>query len=75
VGLLGSVANKALELLGKHLGMFGQKVEIAGQIVHTWDTLRAMSTEDLQALVDAGRALQAKAKAIEGEGHVLEAEP
>jgi phage terminase small subunit len=69
----GSVANKALELLGKHLGMFVNRVEHAGVVGLDWHLLDGMSLTDLQALVDAGKALRdARVKAIEGEGRVLE---
>lgn len=69
----GAVANKALELLGKHLGMFSLRVEHAGQIVHTYDMLADLSLEDVKALALAYRALQEqKAQAIEGEVRVLE---
>ena len=69
----GAVANKALELLGKHLGMFSLRVEHAGQIVHAWDMLADLSLEDVKALALAYRALQAqKAQAIEGESRMLE---
>ncbi len=64
---------QALELLGKHLGMFVNRVEHAGVVGLDWRMLDGLSLADLQALVDAGRALQtARANAIEGEGRVLE---
>lgn len=63
----------ALELLGKHLGMFSIRVEHSGAIVHAWDVFKDMSTEDLKALVQAGRALnEANANAIEGEARIVE---
>lgn len=42
---------RALELLGKHLGMFTDKVEMSGQVNNPFEGL---STEDLKALVDGG---------------------
>lgn len=42
---------RALELLGKHLGMFTDKVEMSGQVNNPF---AGLSTEDLKALVDGG---------------------
>ena len=42
---------RALELLGKHLGMFTEKVEMSGQVNNPF---AGLSTEDLKALVDGG---------------------
>jgi len=42
---------RALELLGKHLGMFTDKVEMSGQVNNPFEGL---STEELKALVDGG---------------------
>src|SRR5690606_39413482 len=50
----GSVANKALELLGKHMGMFTDKHELTGKDggpIETRDaTFDEMSTEELAKL-------------------------
>ena len=60
-------------LADRGFGKAVQNVEHSGTIAHAWDAFKDISTEDLQALVDAGRAIQeAKARAIEGEGRVLE---
>lgn len=42
---------KALELLGKHLGMFKDKVEVSGNINNPYEGL---STEDLKKLINDG---------------------
>lgn len=50
-----------------------QNVEHSGAIGGNWDAFAGMSTEDLQALVDAARALrEARAKVIEHEPKQLE---
>lgn len=43
---------RALELLGKHLGMFEEKVEVKGEIKN--DPLAGLSTEDLKKLIADG---------------------
>ena len=66
---------QALELLGKHLGMFVNRVEHTGQIVHAYEAFANMSDDDLKALVQAGRALRdARQNAIEGESRVISAD-
>ena len=42
---------RALELLGKHLGMWQEKVEVSGQVNNPFEGL---TTEELKALVDGG---------------------
>lgn len=42
---------RALELLGKHLGMFTEKVDLTGQVNNPF---AGMSTEDLKKLIDDG---------------------
>lgn len=45
-------ANKALELLGKHLGMFTDKIETSGETtVNNNINLKHISTEDLKKLI------------------------
>ena len=62
-------------LLDRGFGRAVQNVDVAGQIVHTWDMLDGLSLEDVKALALAYRALQEqKAQAIEGESRVLEAD-
>ena len=65
---------RALEWLAdRGWGKAVQNVDVAGQIVHTWDLLDGLSLEDVKALALAYRALQEqKAQAIEGESRVLE---
>ena len=65
---------RALEWLAdRGWGKAVQNVDVAGQIVHTWDMLDGLSLEDVKALALAYRALQEqKAQAIEGESRVLE---
>ena len=62
-------------LLDRGWGKAVQNVDVAGQIVHTWDVLDALSLEDVKAIAQAWRASQEqKALAIEGEARVLEAD-
>ena len=42
---------KALEMLGRHLGMFKDKVEVSGSINNPYETL---TTEELKKLIDSG---------------------
>ena len=42
---------RALELLGKHLGMFTEKVDLTGQVSNPF---AGLSTEDLKKLIDDG---------------------
>ena len=42
---------RALELLGKHLGMFGDKVEVTGEINNP---MAGLTTEDLKKLIEDG---------------------
>lgn len=66
---------RALEWLAdRGWGKAVQNVDVAGQIVHTWDILADLSLEDVKALALAYRALQEqKANAIESESRMLEA--
>ena len=61
-------ANRALELLGKHLGMFKETVEVSANIMQT-SMFEHISTEDLRAFVEEGRARRS-----ELEGAVVDAE-
>ena len=50
-----------------------QNVEHTGQIIHAWDLLKDVPSEDWQAIVDAAKAINnAKANVIEGESRMLE---
>jgi phage terminase small subunit len=70
----GAVANKALELLGKHLGMFINRIEHTGPLLLQAERFASLSDDDLDALIQAGKALlEAKAQVIEGEARMLEA--
>ena len=78
----GAVANRALELLGKHLGMFVNRIEHSGVVNRPWEQLRAVSDEDLETIAEeynaraiAIRERNAKANAIEGEARMLESDP
>ena len=42
---------RALELLGKHLGMFTEKVDLSGQVNNPF---AGLSTEDLKKLINDG---------------------
>ena len=44
-------ANRALELIGKHIGMFVEKIEHSGTIGST-SKLKDISTDKLEALLD-----------------------
>lgn len=62
-------------LLDRGFGKAVQNVEHGGEIKHTWDILAGLDLESVKALALAYRALQEqKAKAIEGEVRVLEAD-
>jgi hypothetical protein len=58
----GSVANRALELIGKHLGMFGDRDTRADQPVQITRVTIVLPTET----VDGG------VQVVEGQGHVVE---
>ncbi|MFR1061775.1 MAG: hypothetical protein ACLSEY_15475 [Enterocloster sp.] len=44
---------KALELLGRHLGMFKDKMEVSGQI-DTSNPYAGLTTEELKKLIRSG---------------------
>ena len=65
---------RALEWLAdRGWGKAVQNVEHTGAVIHAWEILKGQTDEDLEAIVQAARALnEAKANAIEGESRMLE---
>ncbi|MFF2156067.1 terminase small subunit [Paenibacillus chitinolyticus] len=47
-----SGANKALETIGKHLGMFNQKVELTGGMNNTTQDITQLSPDERRARID-----------------------
>lgn len=45
-------ANRATELIGRHLGMFANKVEHSGEIKTNHNPYEGLSTEELKKLID-----------------------
>ena len=44
---------KALEMLGRHLGMFTEKVEVKGEL-KTEDPFKGLTTEELKEVIFSG---------------------
>lgn len=73
----GAVANRGLELIGKHLGMFKERIEIGGHIqIANMELLEKLTPEEraqMRALLMAAaqrETANADARMIEGEGLV-----
>ena len=69
----GAVVNRAAELIGKHLGMFVEEVQISGTVDHN-HRLGELSDEDLDYLIERGRQARAlgEGRVIEGTAEVVE---
>lgn len=59
------MVNRALELLGKHNGMFTEKLELSTPVGHRDERFAEFTPDELRAWIAEKRALEAQQQALQ----------